>query len=306
MSNVSTEQANWQKRSEAGSTFMLRFIRWLALHVSEGAARLCLYPITAYFLIVRRAERRASRNYLRRVLGREPSLRDVARHIHTFATTILDRVFLLTGRFNTARVRVHGQDLLRATLRDGRGMLLFGSHFGSFEAVRAVGMAHENIQLRILMDYQHNARLTEMLDSLNPRARDSMIDAGAAHSTSTLLQIHETLQQGGLVGILADRVRGQEHALPCTLLGRRAMLPSSPLRIAATLKCPVMLIFGVLRPDNTYDVYFEPFADVIDLGPRAQREQQLQLWLDRYAQQLERRVLDAPYNWFNFYEFWPS
>ena len=284
---------------------MLRFIRWLALHVSESAARACLYPVTAYFLAVRRSERRASRHYPRRVFNHEPGLLQVARHIHTFATTILDRVFLLTGRFNAERVRVHGLPELRAHLDAGRGVLLLGAHLGSFEAVRAVGLAHQQVTVRILMDYQHNPKLSTVLDALNPRARASIIDAGG-DATQVLLQMHETLDAGGLVGILADRFRSDEPTLPCTLLNAPVALPTSPFRLAAVLGKPVMLIFGMLRNDHTYDVYFEPFTDQLVLGKRGERQQALQTCMQRYTARLEARLREAPYNWFNFYDYWST
>ncbi len=303
MKRGSSTSTAWQQRPEGGSPQGLRLIRWVALWVSAPVARASLYPITLYFLIMRGVERRASRDYLQRVLQRKPGLLHVARHIHTFATTILDRVFLLTNRFDTKRVRVHGLPELRRHLDAGHGVLLIGSHFGSFEAVRAAGLAQDELTLRILMDYQHNAQLSTLLDALNPRARNSVIDA-AGESTQVLLQIHETLTAGGLVGILADRARAGEHTLECPLLGAPVALPSSPFRLAAALHQPVMLIFGVLRPDNTYDVYFEAFADEITLGPRSEREQALYGWMRQYAQRLEHHMKDAPYNWFNFYDFW--
>lgn len=295
--------SSWQTRHEAGSPRMLRFIRWLALRVSARAARLCLLPITGYFLIVRGMERRASRDYLRRVLGHEPSLLQVARHIHTFARTILDRVFLLTGRFDSSRVRVHGLPALRTHLDTGRGVLLIGSHLGSFEAVRTIGLAQQHVTVRILMDYHHNAQLSQLLDALNPQAKSSIIDAGG-DGMQALLQMHATLAAGGLVGILADRARSDEPTLRCSLLGVPVALPTSPFRLAAVLHYPVMLIFGILRHDNTYDVYFEPLADSITLPPRGMREQALQTWLQCYATRLETHMRDAPYNWFNFYDYW--
>src|SRR3546814_1376872 len=66
------------------------------------------------------------------------SLGDVARHIHTFAATILDRVFLLGGEIERFDVTVHGVAQVHAQLDRGRGVLLFGSHLGSFEVLRVI------------------------------------------------------------------------------------------------------------------------------------------------------------------------
>ena len=77
--------ANWKQRPEGGGYFAIWVIRSIARYGGRAVGRACLYPITAYFLIVRGPEREASRSYLSRVLDRTPTLWDVARHIHTLS-----------------------------------------------------------------------------------------------------------------------------------------------------------------------------------------------------------------------------
>ena len=86
---------DWKSRPEGGGPLAYRAIFFIADHGGRAVARLALYPIVAFYLLVRGPERRASRAYLARALGRPAGLIDVARHIHTFAATILDRVFML-------------------------------------------------------------------------------------------------------------------------------------------------------------------------------------------------------------------
>ena len=100
--------AQWKQRPEGGGLFALWLIRSIARYGGRPLARACLYPITLYFLAVRGPERHASRAYLSRVLGRVPTLWDVARHIHTFASTILDRIFLLSGELQRFAIAVEG------------------------------------------------------------------------------------------------------------------------------------------------------------------------------------------------------
>ena len=119
--------ANWKERPEGGGRFAIWLIRAIAQYGGRVLSRLLLFPITLYFLIVRGPERRASRAYLSRVLGRPASLWEVARHIHCFASTILDRVFLLSGQFRRFDIQVHGLDMLHEQMDKGRGVLLFRS-----------------------------------------------------------------------------------------------------------------------------------------------------------------------------------
>src|SRR5690606_26052833 len=116
-----------------------RLLLAFSLYGGRGLARWLLHPITAYFLLRRGEARRDSRAYLSRVLGRPSRLRDVARDIHTFAATILDRVFLLGGDMRRFDVRVSGLESLHAALDRRQCVLVYGSHLGSFEVLRVLG-----------------------------------------------------------------------------------------------------------------------------------------------------------------------
>ncbi len=296
--------ADWKRRPEGGGRAAIRLIGAIARHGGRGIARLCLYPITAYFLLVRGSERRASRAYLGRALGRRAGLWDVARHIHTFAATILDRVFLLGGRMNLFDIRTEGTQQLLDQLDEGRGVLLFGSHLGSFDALRALARQRPDLKLRVLLDRAHNAAITDLLAELDPGLAAGIIDAGQG-GPAVVLAIQQALEEGAMVALLVDRTRPGEAALPAPLLGAPAPFPTAPWLIAGVLKAPVMLAFGLYRGGNRYDLLFEPFAAAVDV-PRSQRAEALSALVHRYASRLEHHLRGAPWNWFNFYDFWHS
>ncbi|WP_282275926.1 acyltransferase [Stenotrophomonas sp. PS02297] len=296
--------ADWKRRPEGGGRAAIRLIAGIARHGGRGIGRLCLYPITAYFLLVRGSERRASRAYLGRALCRRASLWDVARHIHTFAATILDRVFLLGGRMDLFDIRTDGTQALLEQLDEGRGVLLFGSHLGSFDALRALGRQRPDLKLRVLLDRAHNAAITELLAELDPGLAAGIIDAGQG-GPAVVLAIQQALEEGAMVALLVDRARPGETALQAPLLGAPAPFPTAPWLIASVLKAPVMLAFGLYRGGNRYDLLFEPFAPALDV-PRAQRAEALSALVHRYAGRLEQHLHGAPWNWFNFYDFWHS
>ncbi|KAF0571616.1 acyltransferase, partial [Xylella fastidiosa subsp. fastidiosa Mus-1] len=146
----------WKNRPEGGRRFALWLIRGIARYGGRLIGRALLYPITVYFLVVRGAERRASVCYLSRVLGRPACWLDVARHFHMFASTILDRVYLLCGQMERFRIDLRGVEQLSVYLDRGCGLLIFGSHLGSFEALRALARTHPHAKLRIVLDKAHN------------------------------------------------------------------------------------------------------------------------------------------------------
>ena len=279
---------------------MLYLIRWIAMHLGRGVARLILHPITLYFLLFAPSVRRASRNYLQRVLDQPVRCWHIAKHFHHFSATILDRVFLLTGKFSKLNIHVHALVLVEKQLAAGRGCILLGSHVGSFEVLRALAIARHKLPVKIIMQEEHNEMITRILNALNPDIADSVIPLG---KPDALLEVHEYLQQGYLIGMLGDRVVASHKTTSCIVLGAKATLPTGPILAASVLNVPVLLFFGIYSGGNQYDIYFEEFADQITID-RNQRDRDLHYWVQNYADRLTYHAQQSPYNWFNFYDFW--
>jgi predicted LPLAT superfamily acyltransferase len=72
-------------------------------------------------------------------------------------------------------------------------------------------------------------------------------------------------------------------------------LPLSAFRVATALGAPVLLGLGLYRGGNRYDVHFERLDRPGDAAADL---------LARYVERLEHYCRAAPYNWFNFYDFW--
>lgn len=290
----------WTAQPERGSRGAVRLILWIGLRLGRQTARLFLYPITLYFLVKARPQRIASRLYLSRALRRPPSLLDVARHIHCFAATILDRIFLLSGRIDQIDLQLHRPELVLERLAAGQGFLLLGAHLGSFDAVRALAVAGAQLPLKVLMVPEHNRVITEILHSLNREIAGTVIPLG---KTESLLAVKEALDQGSMVGLLGDRYRQDEDSASCRFMGSKAKFPTGPITLAAVTQVPVILFFGLYRGGRRYDVHFELLSERIRID-RRHRTEQLAAWVQEYASRLERHALGAPYNWFNFYDFW--
>lgn len=290
----------WATHPERSNAFWIWIIRTIALRQGRLPARLLLYPITLFFLIVARPQRRASRAYLGRVLNRRARIWDVARHIHTFAATLVDRVYLFTGAHERLDLRVNNPEVVLDAMRDNQPAILLGSHLGSYEVLRALGTLRIKLPLKILMVREHNKTLTSMLNALNPEFEEMVIDLNNPAAT---LQVYDNLRRGFFIGMLGDRAGPKEKLVPCTFLGQQAAFPAGPFLLAHVCKAPVILFFGLYRGGNRYDVFLEKFSDRIELR-REHREQDLREWTQRYADTLEKYVRMAPFNWFNFYDFW--
>ena len=290
----------WTALPERGTPTALRLIHWTARIFGRSVARLLLLPTSLYFLLSGRAVRSVSYEYLTRARGRPAHWWHVFRHLYYFAATILDRVYVLTGEFHRFDIKFHQRELLHQQMENGQGCILLGSHLGSFEVLRALGVTRAEYPLKVLMDIVHNANLTRFLDALNPEIADTVI---VPDRPDTLLKVKESLDAGFLVGTLGDRPTSDGKTVQCQFLGAPATFPIGAIVIAAMMHCPVILFFGIYRGGNRYEIYFEKFADEIVLN-REHRAEGIQHWTQRYVDRLEYHARLAPYNWFNFYRFW--
>ena len=291
--------AAWAVQPERGSAALLRAALWFALRAGWPLGRALLPPITAWFLLTSGHARAASRDYLRRALGRPARQRDVARHFHTFASAVLERVFLLAGQPRGFRIETEGLEHLDAILGSGRGCILLGAHLGSFEVLRAVAGPCP-VPVWALMWRRNAGALTALLDRLAPDGQRSVLEIG---DPASMIRAHECVARGEVVGILADRSPSGQRRVQAPFFGRPAAFPAGPFILASTLAAPVMLFHGVRTGPRRYAVRFEPFADRIVLR-RASRAADLDRHVARFAAALERACRAHPFNWFNFYPFW--
>lgn len=312
METTSQSSAEWAHRPERSNMLMLRIMTWISLKLGRPAGRVVLHLIASYFLLFAPASRAGSRAYLGRILKRPVRWTDIYKHFFWFASTIHDRVYLLNQRFDLFDIQVHGEPMMKELLAGGEGLFLIGAHMGSFESVRALGRHHAGLKVAMAM-YEENARkINGMLAAINPAAQQDVIGLGRIDS---MLKVKEYLEQGMLVGMLADRTLGEESMLPVQLLGDTAHLPVGPFRMAAILRRPVVFMTGLYLGGNRYEIHFEMLADFSRGGlPRGglpqsgagQRQAAIESAMARYAQLLEHYCRRAPYNWFNFFDFWQA
>ena len=130
----------WRDQAERGSRSLKRLIIWLALHCGRPLCRVLLVPICSYFLLTAPLARRSSLAFLSRALDRHATWRDTFMHLFVFATTLLDRVYLINGRQRELTVEVSNEDVFWQAMTQGRGCLLLGAHLGSFDMLGVTGI----------------------------------------------------------------------------------------------------------------------------------------------------------------------
>jgi predicted LPLAT superfamily acyltransferase len=302
----------WTGVAERGSLRALFLLRWIYAHFGRWAVMALLTPIVAYFFLTGGAARRASMDYLRTLwatpvgrasLREAPTWRHAYRHLYEFAENIVDSMIMWSGDGHRIRIEESGSEHLLELVRQGRGGILLSSHLGSSDMLRVLSKK-TGIVLNVLSFTRHAPQINAFFDQLEPGLRVRLIDFEPG-SISVALEIKAAVDRGEFVGILGDRIweseRGRSVHVP--FLGRRTLFPLGPFLLQATLGCPMLLSTCVRTAHGRYAASTVPFAPGVHV-PRREREKYAEVLAGRYAAALERECLRAPYQWFNFFDFW--
>ncbi|GAB2910187.1 glycosyltransferase family 2 protein [Paraburkholderia jirisanensis] len=305
-----TQNRNWSRIAERGSRLGMLT---LALSCRVFGLRVTgwwLHPVVAYFLLTGRAARAASRTYFTHLADAtpdgntpRPGWRSAYLQMLAFAQAGLYKLAAWSGRINGDEIAFDDPAAFEALADSGRGALVIGAHLGNLEMMRALAARHAYAKVTAIVYTGHARRFNSVLAAANERFGHHLVEVrDFGPQTSMLMQ--ERIDAGELLVIVGDRVPASEsgRTTDAQFLGASAPFAQGPYILAHALGCPVYLFF-CLRERGAYRVYFESFAQRIEL-PRAARAEQLAAWAQRYAQRLEHYCRKAPYQWFNFYDFW--
>jgi predicted LPLAT superfamily acyltransferase len=306
-----SRQRHWNTIAERGSTAGMRFTVWIYRRFGLGLATILAWPVVAYFVLTDARGRRASRRYLERLatwagprspVPARPRLPDTFRHYWEFGLSILDRLSLWSNR-SGFRVEFHGRHHIQPFLEAKRGAILLGAHLGSFDVLRVLG-ARYAVTVNVLMSRRHASRISSVFKGLSADIDANVIELQQG-SPASVFTLKACLERGQFVAILGDRVGAgpRSRMVPLDFLGHPAPFPWGPFRLASRLGCPVLFMVAIRLGPTTYEVFVEPLTDGGEVSPDAEDTRAREL-MEAYVHRLEAYCLRAPYQWFNFYDYW--
>ena len=304
---------HWSRLSERGSVLGLKMLFACYRLLGERVARALLYPIVGYFFLTGHKARAASIDHLRRVRQLKgeppPRWRDSFWHMLAFGQSGLDKLAAWLGELGSRDVDFPGRPELLSQVASGRGAVIIGSHLGNLEMMRALAINERQAPVNAVVFTHHARRFNELLRQANAGFGVNLIEVSHLGPETAIL-LKEKIDRGELVVIVGDRTpatdTGSGRICRAGFLGAEASFAQGPFILASLLECPVYLLFCLRqreRGEPVYRIHLERFAEQIEL-PRKQRQVTLQKYVEAYARRLEHYCLEAPEQWFNFYDFW--
>jgi len=304
--------AGWISAGERGSLLAMRFAVWCYRLFGRRLIAFFILPLVSYFFLTDRKGRHASYRYLKRLyalpegrqaLGHPPRTWDCFLHYREFGLNILDRLVLWSGEGDQFEIIVHGREHFARLIEEKRGAILLGAHVGSFDALRVLAQK-AGMPVKVVMFTQQAQKINRIFNELSPEMEMRVINLDPG-SIQSVFDIKACVERGEFVALLGDRVGIGEHKRISWVpfLGAMAPFPRGPFLLASALQCAVVLMIGLRVNNTTYEAFAEPLADRVVL-PRTTRDKTLDELVGNYAKRLEGYCFKAPYQWFNFYDFW--
>jgi KDO2-lipid IV(A) lauroyltransferase len=223
-------------------------------------------------------------------------VRNVYRNMGVVAAEFFD-----IPRLNAANigelVETEGLDHCAKALEKGRGVLLFGAHFGNWE-LEAAAVSLLIKPLVVIYRRLDNAVLEALV--LRIRSATGNTPLLKEHAMRAMLR---TLKRNGMLGILIDQNVDYYEGIFVDYFGRPACTTDGLALLALHTAAPVLPGYMVRRPDGQYRLVIGPEVEVVNTG---NREEDVLANTQHFTKIIEETVRQYPDQWFWVHQRWKT
>ncbi len=298
----------WAAQAERGSAFLIWLSAMLYRLFGRTVSLAIISPAILYFYLTGTSQRAASAAWLKRAweqgwLAERPGIVSGVRHYFSFAGALLDKLASWTGKIKPGNVDGADGETFAAAKSAG-GALILTAHLGNPDLVRAVATMSRRFRVTVLMDTANAEQFNRVLNHFSEESTVRLVQVTNI-DMSIAMQLSAAIERGEWVVMAADRAppHGEAPVLMADFMGEKAAFPAGPYILASALKCPVYFLACLRTGRDSFKLVFEHFSEPVRLV-RKQREEAMQALAQKFANLLEKTAAKAPYQWFNFYDFW--
>lgn len=283
--------SSWEGKSK-GSMLGYRIFVWSLKFFGLRFCYSLLYPVTYFYFLFAKKARISLKEFYQVVYKDDKPRRKLIRSTFlVFGRTLIDRVALGLGMHGKYTFQSKGREHIRASYEQGKGCLLISAHLGNWEIAGNL-LEQLNLPINVVMLDAENEQLKNYLKSQNQKPTYQVIPI--KNDMSHLLAIRIALQNGEIVCIHGDRFVPGARTMETAFFGKEAHFPQGPFQVAAKFKVPYHIVFAL--KDGKYGYKFSSTPSEISDDPAK--------IVGDFVKELEKRVVEHPEQWFNFYNFY--
>ncbi len=271
------------------------FIRFFAWWIATG------------YLFFRPLRRRSSLQIYRAIFPERRGwyhLYCVWRQFHSFAATYADRIEVDSKKGVT--LSIQGKEGIIEAAKRGSGGIILMSHLGNYEvAARAfeeIGLKH----LMIMGEREAREVARDQRETLSSRGIYILVATGQGDSVFGGLEALKFIKEGGFVSLSGDLTwTKQRSPLPVNLFDQNVVLTTAPHLLALISRAPLFTLFTFRVKRGMHKIIISPAREV-KASSRSERNMTLQASAQIYADALEEKVRQHPFQWYIFEPFFES
>ena len=242
-------------------------------------------------------QRGHSRDYLRSILGREPSTGEVFRHFYGVSEALILRLRVANGRPHTVVLGPAAEDFAQ-WLRAERPVLLGTFHIGNSDLTGFMLGGQEHRRVRMVRLRVGNAHDTEALAA---RFREWLTFVWVNEPGELLFALKEAGGSGDAVAMQCDRPDHSARSEPFDFLGAKRVFPFTIYHLALIFNRPVLLSFGAPGKPGQSVVHASPAFEPRTGESKADALARARAHFQDFLTRVETHLRAHPYQWLNFH-----
>jgi len=292
----------WYQQQERGAgSFRLNILFWLYKIFGIRFVKFWARLVASIIGTNAKSAKRFSGEY-KRILNEyqiahniKPTQFSPAQHIRFFADSLVDKMVAICSKKSritfTAKNDADWKEF-QTLIKQKQGIFLICSHVGNIEALVAFP-DNKNVKIHAFQQISQTGIFHKFISRHSVR-KNTIIHAIEDMNIGTAAEMFDFLENGDLVMMAGDRISATipNKTIQAQILGHDCELPMGVFRFAKSMSHPVFAVALL----NTGPEKYKLIVEKLD-------EKNVSNMANGFAKFLEKNILTAPTQWFNFYNF---
>jgi predicted LPLAT superfamily acyltransferase len=295
---------NWDSRS-IGKRWQHRFFYILIRFAGRRIAYLFMYFVALWYVFFYPPLHKKCRPYLSRRFPDKKKkftiMLNEYRWITSLGKTLIDRAAFGILGSKSLEIEVPQGPQLQELLNEGKGVIILSAHTAcwqiAFSALKLSGMVY------IVMHRAQRDIDKHYFEHDGNKPPFEIIDP--SDYLGGTLQMASVLQDGHVVGLMGDRVFGDDNnTITVDFLGDAIEIPVAPYRLAAMQGTPIAILFSHKVNGSRYRIEMPGIIRIpagINRNPNAYLP-----YAQEFVGYLTEYVQKHPFDFHNFFQMWKS
>jgi predicted LPLAT superfamily acyltransferase len=226
------------------------------------------------------------------------------RQFHSYAATFAERIEF--GRKKGVTTSIQGKEGFVEVARRGSGGIILNSHLGSFE-IAAYAFQELGLKLLVILGEKEAKQVArDQREAIKARGIHIQVATAQEDFLFGGVEAIKFVREGGFVAVSGDVVWTEQRSrLPVTLFDHEVGLPPGPHLLALASRAPLFTMFTFRVEKGKHLIIMSPPREV-KASSRSERNTTLQASAQVYANALEEKVRQHPFQWYIFEPFFGS